>query len=251
MRYCLQVMLFVAGCTTVMASELRVLREDQPFIREDVLSNPYDRAIRIELLDSTCVCQELHLTQRFLLPGAETTLRMRVENRNYSGLLDRQVILYHNDPELEPLVVPATWQVVPLVSVDLIPPHLASAAERPESGAFRDVYRYLTDTRPGELAQQRKIIRIGCPPETMPDGGLELVEIDNQTALWGFEKRRLDMRTWLLIATGRDEQPAEKRYQESLILRTNQSSKERIELWFETVVRHDAGRGTDPFGHLR
>ncbi len=229
--------------------DLPVLREDQLYERQFTVTNPYERAIRIKVIDATCTCSTLELDRRFLLPGASATLSMAADNRNLSGIMRRRVWFYSTDPEYEAIEVKAEWRIRPMVFIDLLPPGTTSTDERPEQRAWHDIYRYTADVRPDELGNLRKIMRIGCPPEEMPEGGLEIGPIDYAGDIWRFETKRLDERHWLLIgsAADPDNPPEEGIHQESVQVHVNHPDKPVLKLEFLTRVSPEAGSGEDPF----
>ncbi|HAT10308.1 MAG TPA: hypothetical protein DCS97_06890, partial [Planctomycetes bacterium] len=81
------------------------VREAERFSARIIVRNPYQRAVRIVRLDTTCSCSKLELASRFLIPGETTTLDIESDNWRRSGPQQIRVSLFLSDPDLEPIEV--------------------------------------------------------------------------------------------------------------------------------------------------
>lgn len=225
-------------------SQAPILREVEPFVARITVRNPHDRAVKIKLLDPTCKCATLEIADRFLLPKATTTLSIAVDNANRSGLVRVGVSIYLTDPDLEGIEVEAHWQVRPCVQVDAIGPGM-DPLKRPEDRAWHDIYRYVTKVRPDEPNRLKKRLRISCPPEEVPAGGLQLLGIDYSGPLWRFTPTQQPDGSWLVVASAKDGDDATLKngeYLEKVVVRTNHKDKPTLTLEFNTLVAKDAGQ---------
>ncbi len=223
-----------------------IFDEDVPFSATIAVVNPYDRAIKVATLDSTCTCTHLSMPDRFILPGATGAIRIEVDNRNRSGPFHVGLTLFLSDPELEAIDLPVPWTIRPFVTVDSIP-NDGDPAQRPPD-AWRDIYRFVTEARPDEPRRLRKRIRLDSPAEGAPAGGLVVEGIDYAGALWAFTPRRQDDGSWLITGgpATRGDMP-EGEYREEVVVRTNHPRKARISLTFQTRIDRMVGRGgVDP-----
>ena len=225
------------------AEQAPTFREAEHFRAVITVRNPYQRAIRIDKLDTTCSCSKLEIASKFLIPGETTTLEVGSENTRRSGPQQVRVSLFLTDPDLEPIEVYCWWKVLPAVTVDAVPPG-TPAIDRPEDNAWRDIYRFIAHERPDEPQRLRKRIRLGSPPESAPPGGLRVEGIDYVGTLWAFATRPLEGGAILITATARDQQgplPAG-RHEEKVVVRTNHPDKPRIELHFDVLLDTKAGQ---------
>jgi hypothetical protein len=226
-----------------------VLREVEPFLARITVRNPHDRAVKIKLLDPTCKCATLDITDRFLLPKATTTLTVAVDNLNRSGTVRVGVSLYLTDPDLEAIEVEAFWQVRPCVQVDAIGAGM-DPLKRPEDRAWHDIYRYVTKVRPDEPNRLRKRLRVSSPEGEVPEGGLKILGIDYPGTLWRFTPTAQADGSFLITATaqgGEDATLPLGEYLEKVVVRTNHPAKPTFTLEFNTLVSKDAGQqAVDP-----
>jgi hypothetical protein len=221
-----------------------VLREIEPFLAHITVRNPHDRAVKIKLLDPTCTCATLEIADRFILPKATTTLTVAVDNRNRSGPVRVGVSLYLTDPDLESIEVEAHWQVRPCVQVDAIGAGM-DPTQRPADRAWQDIYRYVTKVRPDEPNRLRKRLRVSCPPEETPAGGLQILGIDYVGTLWRFTPTAQADGSWLITASaqgGEDATLTLGEFHEKVVVRTNHQDKPTLNLEFSTLVAKDAGQ---------
>lgn len=238
----------VVNANVASREQAPLYRESQPFTATITVRNPYQRAVRIGKIDTTCHCSKLELGSRFLIPGETTTLEVASENVRRSGPQQVRVSLFTTDPDLEPIEVWCWWNVRPAVTVDRVPDG-AQPLERPEDARFRDVYRFVPFERPDEPQRLRRRIRLASPPEEAPPGGLRVEGIDYPGTLWAFDTRVLDNGAILLTARSRDEVgplPVGE-FNEDVVVRTNHPDKREIKLRFETRIDPKAGGQTrDP-----
>lgn len=220
-----------------------VFREVVPFSAVITVQNPYDRAVKVARLDTTCSCSKLELATRFLLPGEKTTLAIGASNLRRSGKQQVRVSLFLSDPDFDPIEVWARWHVRPAVAVDLIEAGRPSL-ERPADDAWRDIYRLVADERPDEPKRLRKRIRLSCPPEESPPGGLRVEGIDYPGTLWRFSATDQGNGSWLVTGSARDPEAVapEKVSDERVVIRTNHPDKPAIELILVTTISKEAGR---------
>ncbi len=223
-------------------------RESGRFSAVVTVHNPYQRAVRVARLDTTCSCSKLNLASHFLLPGETTTLEVESDNLRRSGPQQIRVSLFLSDPDLEPIEVWCWWKVREAIAVDAVPPG-TPALDRPVDNAWRDIYRFVAHERPDEPQKLRKRIRLACPPVEVPPGGLRVEGIDYPGTLWAFTSRTLDNGAILVTAAARDEKGPlpEGDFKETVVIRTNHPDKARIELRFEALINLQAGRAAkDP-----
>lgn len=228
------------------------VREAESFAAHITVRNPYQRAVKIASIDTTCSCSKLELASKFLIPGETTTLEVAASSERRSGPQQIRVSLFVSDPSLEPIEVWCWWKVRAAVSVDAIPPG-EQPLERPADTAWRDIYRFVAHERPDEPQRLRKRIRLACPPEETPPGGLRVEGIDYPGTLWAFATRTLENGAILITATARDQQGPlpTGMHQETVVIRTNHPDKRRIELHFEAQLDMQSGRDPrDPMGQL-
>jgi hypothetical protein len=220
-------------------------REATRFSARITVQNPYQRAVRIARLDTTCSCSKLDLASRFLIPGETTILELESDNLRRSGPQQIRVSLFLTDPDLEPIEVWCWWNVREAIAVDAVPPGLP-ALDRPVDAVWRDIYRFVAHERPDEPQRLRKRIRLGCPPGETPPGGLRVEGIDYPGTLWAFEPRTLENGAILITATARDQHGplAQGNFPETVVIRTNHPDKPRIELHIEALIDMAAGRKT-------
>ncbi len=224
-------------------------RESCLFRAVITVRNPHQRAVKVARLDTTCSCSKLELASHFLLPGETTTLEVEAANLQRSGPQQVRVSLFLSDPDLEPIEVWCWWKVRAAVSVDAVPPGVP-ALDRPADVAWRDVYRFVAHERPDEPQRLHKRIRLGCPPEEVPPGGLRVEGLDYGGTLWAFAPRTLDNGAIVITATARDQQGPlpTGNSAEIVVIRTNHPDKPRIELHFDAQIDMEAGRpAVDPF----
>jgi hypothetical protein len=201
-------------------------------------------------MDNTCSCSKLELKDRFLLPGAATTLEMAVKNANRSGPQKVGVSIFLSDPDFDPLEVVARWNVRACVQVDAIGATM-DPKERPSDRAWQDVYLYPSKERPDELNRLKKRIRLSCPPEEAPPGGLKVEGIDYPGTIWRFASTPQEGGSILITATARDPEAEVKEgeYDEQVLVRTNHPDKPSIQLHFLTLITKEAGsKAMDPDG---
>lgn len=231
------------------ASQAPIFRENQHFISHITVRNPHDRAVKVKLLDPTCSCATLEIADKFLLPKSTTTLTIAVDNLNRSGPIRVGVSIYLTDPELEAIEVETFWKVRPTVQVDAVESG-KDPLVRPTDQAWHDVYRYVTKVRPDEPNRLRKRIRLSCPPEEMPAGGLQLLGLDYPGTLWRFTPTTQSDGSILITATaqaGDEGTLAIGDHKEVVVVRTNHLDKPKIDLEFQTFVSKNAGqRAVDP-----
>lgn len=218
-------------------------RESVPFHAVITVRNPYERAVKIVKKDTTCDCSKLDLASDFLLPGETTTLTIGSKNIHRSGPQQVRVSLFTADPDFDPIEVWARWNIRPAVAVDAIAPG-QPALERPADNLWRDIYRFVADERPDEPKKLRKRIRLSCPAEELPPGGLRIEGVDYPGTVWAFETRAQENGSVLIIATARDQVGPlpECEISETVVVRTNHPDKARIELRFDTRINKDSGR---------
>jgi len=220
---------------------LPIFIESMPFHTVITVQNPYDKAVKIGSIDSTCTCSTLALADYFLLPHAKTTLEIGVDNSNRSDRERLGVSLYLTDPALEPIEIVAFWEVRAHVAVDS---HLYQddITTRPVR-AFRDIYRYPSKVRPDELHRLSKRIRLWSPPAETPTGGLQIESIEAPGPIWAMSAIPQADGSVLLEATGRkDANAPEGLSDETIVIHTNHPKKPRIELVFSQYVGKDAGQ---------
>ncbi|MBA3683624.1 MAG: DUF1573 domain-containing protein [Planctomycetes bacterium] len=217
------------------------------------VTNPYDRAIKVESIDSTCTCTELSLPERLLLPRETVAMAMEADNRNRSGRQEYGITLFLSDPALEPIELKAQWVVIPDIQVDLIAPG-ADSQQRPAEVGFRDVYRYVAKARPDELHRLRKRIRLSCPDGAAPPGGLQVSGTEYTGRLWRFTATVQADASILVVAEARDPEMADPPLgllEEQAVILTNHPHKPRIELVFTAYINKDAGQTIIDPGALR
>lgn len=242
----------VVNANVASAEQAPEVREGVPFKALVTVRNPYQRAVKVSKVDSTCSCTTLDLASRFLIPGETTTLSVEVASLRRSGPQQIRASLFLSDPELEPIEVHCWWTVLPAVAVDAIPPG-QPALERPADVAWRDIYRFVVHERPDEPRRLRKRIRLWSPPAYAPPGGLKIEGIDYPGTLWAFAIADQGNGSFLITATARDQEgplPTGST-SEKVVVRTNHPDKPRIELQFDAAIDLEAGRETqDPMQEL-
>jgi hypothetical protein len=231
------------------ADEAPLFGEGVPFRAAVKVRNPYDRAVKIARVDSTCTCSKLEPVSRFLLPGEATVLEVEASNAMRSGEQKVQVSLFTSDPDFAPIEVMLWWRVREQVSVDAIAPGAATLG-RPADPAWRDVYRYVVHERPDEPQKLKKRIRLACPPEEAPPGGLRVEAVEYAGRIWAFEPRAQEDGSVLVIARARDPEARlpEGQFDERVTVRTNHPGKSAIVLQFQSLFDMDAGRKQDLLG---
>ncbi len=224
------------------AEHAPVLREADPFIATVPVRNPYERAAKVKLLDPSCSCATLEISSTFILPHQTADLHIAVLNHDRSGPQHIGVSVYLTDPEFEAIEVNTWWTVRAAVQVDALPP-AADPLARPADKAWQDVYQFVAKARPDELNRLRKRIRLSCPPEEVPAGGLKLLGIDYPGTLWTFVPTTQADGSILILASARD--PAatapEGELSEKVVLHTNHPDKQTINLTFLSDITKDAG----------
>lgn len=218
-------------------AELPVLREHETFKRQYTVTNPFERAIRVERVDTSCKCIEQKLHKEFLIPGESTLLDIQIENDFYSGPRRHKVWLYVTDPELEAIEIVGKWIVKANIIVDLIK---EDPSQRPADKRYRDIYRYTSNVKPDEGKRLKKYIRMNTPDDI--EGGLQITPTYTGN-IWAFSTKTLDPHTVLLIATARDPKAVMKEglFQEDLIITSNHPHKKTFTLEFVTSVDKNAG----------
>jgi len=218
-----------------------VFAESQPFSARITVQNPYDKAIRVGEIDSTCTCSVLELESSFLLPRATTTLTVSVDNTNRSDRERLGLTLYLTDPDLDPIEVVALWEVRAHVAVDSHLHHTDLTTRPPR--AFRDVYRYPSKSRPDELHRLNRKIRLLSPAGEVPEGGLQVERIEAPGPLWAVTATPQADGSVVLDAVGRgDATLPDGISDETVVIHTNHPKKPRIELVFTQYIGRDAGQ---------
>lgn len=226
------------------AEHAPVLREIEPFVAFIPVRNPYDRAVKVKLLDPTCSCATLQMKESFILPHQTANLEIAVDDKNRSGPQRIGVSVFLTDPALDTIEVQALWSVRACVQVDLIGPGM-DVGKRPPDHAWQDVYRFTAEVRPDELNRMRKRIRLSCPPEELPAGGLVVGPIDYGGSLWAFTTTKQDDGSVLLIAHARDPGTAkEGEFDEPVVVHTNHPDKPKIDLSFHVLITKEASTTT-------
>jgi hypothetical protein len=204
--------------------------------------NPYDRAVRIKLVDPSCSCATVKLDSEFILPGGNTAMTITVPTANRSGIQHIHVSLFVSDPLYAPLECDAWWNVHPAVAVDALPPG-ADPDKRPADPAWQDIYRLVSDERPDELHRLHKRILVSCPDDRIPAGGLK-VTVDYPGTLWAFTTKTMSPSMVLIIAKAKDPEAkvAEGDLEEQVVVHTNQAMKPQFTLQFSTFLNKDSGR---------
>ncbi len=214
--------------------------EDVPFTTTITVLNPHARAVKVKNIDSSCTCTTLVLADHFLLPKSITTLNVVIDNHNHSGAKRVVITIYPTDPELEAIEVVALWTIIPVLTVDAIPPG-GSVTERPD-WSYQDVYRYVSSERPDETNRLRKRFRLMSSADTMPADGLKILGIDYDGPVWRFTPVTQADGSILVTAVAKDPAPVAGRYDETVVIRTNHQRKPRIELFFNTQLSMDVGK---------
>lgn len=236
--------------------ELPTLVENEIFTHTFTVTNPYDRAAKVERIDSSCSCETLEMAKEFLLPHESTTLHMAATNDNSSGIRTHRIWIYFTDPAFTAIERQISWRVLPLVSFDSLPAQHRDPLARPEP-AFRDIYRYATALRPDEAQRMRKVIRVGCAESLVPEGGLRIESLAYEGSLWQFSIRQLEDQptVCLIVAQAKDPEAAlpNGEYIEPLIVTLNQADKTTSKLLFHTIIDPEIGRegAPDPFAEFR
>jgi hypothetical protein len=224
------------------AEHAPTLRESEPFVATVAVRNPYDRAAKVKLLDPSCSCATLEISSTFILPHQTADLHIAVLNHDRSGPQHIGVTVFLTDPEFEAIEVNTYWSVRATVQVDALPP-AANPLARPEDKAWQDIYQYVAKARPDELSRLRKRIRLSCPPEELPAGGLKVLAIDYPGTLWRFVPTTQSDGSILILATARDAAAtvAEGELTEKVVVHTNHPDKQAITLIFLSEIAKDAG----------
>ncbi len=226
-----------------MPSTRRCCAAVEPFVATVAVRNPYERAakvqaasIRMLLVRHPGDLQHLHL------PHQTADLHIAVLNHDRSGPQHIGVTVFLTDPEFEAIEVNTYWTVRAAVQVDALPP-AADPLARPEDKAWQDIYQYVAKARPDELNRLRKRIRLSCPPEELPAGGLKVLGIDYAGTLWRFAPTTQADGSILILATARDALATapEGELSEKVVVRTNHPDKQAIALTFLSLITKDAG----------
>jgi len=225
-----------------------ICRESTPFHAVIPVSNPYDRAVRVKLLDASCTCAKLELKDYFLLPHGRTTLDIAVDNQNRSGPQDIGVSVFVSDPDFEPIEVTALWTVRAAVQVDSLPPSQEDTQQRPDDKGWQDIYRFVVEERPDEPQRLRKNIRLSCPPGEVPPGGLKILSIEYPGRLWAFTPVAQADGSWLIRARANPATPVmpEGEYHEKVLVHTNHPDKPLIALQFDSKIGMPQAAPSDP-----
>lgn len=219
-----------------------VVRESDPFIAMVPIRNPYDRAVKVRLLDPTCSCATLEMSTTFILPHQAADMHIAVVNKDRSGPQHIGVSVFLTDPDLETIEANVYWTVRAAVQVNALPPG-ANPQERPSDKAWQDIYRYVAKARPDELNRLRKRIRLSCPEGELPTGGLRVTGIDYPGTLWSFAPTTQSDGSILILATAKEPNATvgEGETTESVVVHTNHPDKATITLGFLTVISKTAG----------
>lgn len=218
-----------------------IFSESQPFSAQITVQNPYDKAVRVSDIDTTCACSVFELESHFLLPFATTTLTVQVDNANRSDRERLGVSLYLSDPDLDPIEIVAFWQVRAHIAVDSHLHHTDLTTRPPR--AFRDVYRYPSKSRPDELHRLNRQIRLFSPPDEVPAGGLRVERIEAPGPIWTMTAVPQSDGSVVLEAAGQaGATPPEGVSDETIVIHTNHPQKPRIELVFTQYVGLDSGQ---------
>ncbi|MHC5067322.1 MAG: hypothetical protein ACYTF0_01910 [Planctomycetota bacterium] len=241
---------FLILCLTisVSAAELPTLREHQPLIAELAVTNPYDRALKVVHINSSCTCSRLELAEDFLLPGGRTTLHLAVDNQRHGGERQQIFWLEASDPDLPAIKLTHAWRVVPNVTVDLMPA-AGPFDGRPANPNWHNVYALLSHQRPDETSRLRKVLRLASP-----DPDLAITSIDYPGSFWTLSTLERDDGAILLVAQGpADGSFAATTLEETVTVHTNHPHKPSIELVFRTALDAQAGRpgAVDPWIEYR
>jgi hypothetical protein len=218
-----------------------VIAEQDPFRSRIIVRNPYDRAVRIERIDSTCTCTTLKADRVLLLPHGTAELNVEIDNTNKSDTQHIVASVYVTDPDFEPIDVQLYWRVLANVTIDAIPPG-QDPKDRPKDRAWRDIVRYLQHERPDELHRLSKRIRLGS--DTPPAEGLRILGVDYPGTLWKFSTTDQGNGSWLVTASARDpeEIASEGQRNETVTIRTNHPLKPAIAISLSTFIDRNAGR---------
>jgi hypothetical protein len=73
--------------------------------KEFTLRNSGDRDLVLAGVSTTCGCTAALPDERTIAPGRTTPLRVTLETRNYSGHVERRVLVRSNDPETPALEI--------------------------------------------------------------------------------------------------------------------------------------------------
>jgi hypothetical protein len=219
-----------------------VLREIEPIIATIPIRNPYDRAVKVKLLDPTCSCATLEMKNTFILPHQCQDLHIAVDNMSRSGPQHIGISVYLTDAEFDTIEASLLWSVRACVQVDDLAPG-ADPLARPADTAWRDVYKYVSKVRPDELGRLRKRIRLSSPKEEEPAGGLKITGIDYSGTLWAFTATAQSDGSVLVLALARNRDAGAKEGEldENVVIHTNHPDKPLIRLRFFTVVTKTAG----------
>ena len=225
-----------------------ICRESVPFHAVIPVANPYDRAVRVKLLDASCTCAKLELKDYFLLPHGRTTLDIAVDNQNRSGPQDIQVSVFVSDPDFEPIEVNALWTVRAAVQVDSLPASQEDTQKRPDNKGWQDIYRFVVEERPDEPQRLHKNIRLSCPAGEVPPGGLKILSIEYPGSLWAFKPVAQADGSWLIRARANPAvvpMPVGE-YHEKVLVHTNHPDKPLITLQFDSKIGMPEAAPSDP-----
>ena len=257
--------LMLAACTWCLAldntisnvpspEQAPVVAEHETFDAVIRVKNPYDRAIKVTRVESSCPCATLELADYFLLPYQETTLTIAVTNENRSDLQRQLFRLELSDPQLPVIDINVLWTVTPNVAVDSVP-ETGPFDQRPTPARLRNIYAFTSNERPDELSRLREIIMLTSPASSAPEGGLQITEVVYDGTIWAFDQKAQGDNMILLIARAKD--PEAKippgKYVEKVIVRTNHPNKPEFELTFYCAINPDAGKdgASDPWANMR
>ena len=246
------VLILLTSCIAAEA-DLPTVPEHEPYRVTKTLHNPYDRAVKIVHIDTTCACSHLEPASRFILPRESIPVEIAVDNKQLSGPQSQTIAFELSDPECERLLIKLEWNVIPDVTVDLQPPN-GPFDQRPEAIGLRDVYAYTEESRPGEMTRKRKVIRLTTPADQAPEGGLQVSEVRYAGKLWGFTVRQQAPDAVLIVADGQETTTANSgKFSEEVTLITNHPHKPEISLLFHTAIDEQVGTAgwSDAWGHLR
>ena len=221
-----------------------VYAEHTPFATTVTIRNPHDRAVRIERLDASCSCMHLAAAETFILPHQSTSMAISVDNSNRSGPQRMGVTVYLSDPDLEAIDIQVWWSVVADITVDAIAPRAETTLGRPSDIAWRDIYKFVANERPDEAQRLLKRLRLASP-----QADFAVLGIDYAGAVWAFAPLKQSDGSWLITASAKDPHAelAEKLYDETVTIRTNNPFKSAVKLQFIANITRKAGSaGFDP-----
>jgi hypothetical protein len=236
--------------------KIPTLIEGQPFSATLAFKNPYDRAFKITDIESDCSCTRMEASSRFLLPNEEATFYVVAPTNGTSDSQRMRFWLYASDPEYQPIIIECHWNIIPMVTVDRLPPGKESVIERPEKkSGYRDLAIFLETLRPEEQAQLQKNLLISSPESQIPEGGLKITAVEYTGPIWSFTVREHDKGKVLLLARAKDPNTLLPVgiHEEKVIVKTNHPGKPTISLQFKTAVDPKANTEgfVDPFAKMR